>query len=147
MNIPHFARFGKEIKPFGGNMNKSGRPRKNGQMPMWTLRRETMIVYGYDQARSLGEKHDAAIKEAVRYVRETDPRLRISETEVRRVLASWRSRRNPFGLVVIKPGPSESTITLPNGRVVRVLLTAAIGPRPIYPRANAAQKPSSHHNA
>ena len=57
---------------------------------MWMLRRETMIIYGYDQARRLGEKHAAAIKEAVRYVRETDPLMRISETEVRRVLAYWR---------------------------------------------------------
>ena len=41
-----------------------------------------MILYGYDETRKLGEKHAAAIKEAVRYVRETEPRMRISETEV-----------------------------------------------------------------
>jgi hypothetical protein len=127
-------------------MNKRGRPRKNGQLSMWMLRRETSILYGYDQARRLGEKHAVAIQEAVRYVRETDPRMPISETEVRRVLAYWRPRREPLGLVVVKPGPSESTLTLPDGRVVKIGLTSAIGPRPIYPRVNAAEKPSSHHN-
>jgi hypothetical protein len=97
-------------------MNKRGRPKKDGQIPMWMLRRETMIIYGYDQARNRGEKHAAAVEQAVRYVRQTDSRLRISETEVRRVLAYWRPRREPLGLVVVKPGPSESTLTLPDGR-------------------------------
>lgn len=146
MNVAHFARFGKEIMSFEGIMNKRGRPRKNGQLPMWMLGRATMIVYGYDQARRAGEKHAEAIKEAVRYVREAGSQMRICETEVRRVLASWRPRLKPFGLVVIKPSPSKSTITLPNGWVFRILLTAGFGPRPLYPRANAAQKPSSHHN-
>jgi hypothetical protein len=126
-------------------MNKRGRPKKNGQMPMWTLRRDTLIIYGYDQARKVGEKHAAAIKEE-RYVQESDSRMPISETEVRRVLARWRPRLKPFGLVVIKPNPSESILTLPNGMVFRIGLTAAVGPRPIYPRANAAEKPSSHPN-
>jgi hypothetical protein len=127
-------------------MNKRGRPKKDGQIPTWMLRREAMIVYGYDRARRLGEKHAVAIQEAVRYVQESDSRMRISETEVRRVLAYWRPRREPLGLVVVKPGPSESTLTLPDGRVVQIGLTSAIGPRPIYPRVNAAEKPSSHHN-
>ena len=125
-------------------MNKRGRARKNGQL-IRMLRRDPMIVYGYDQARNRGEKHAAAVEEAVRYVRETDPRLRISETEVRRVLARWRSRREPLGLIVVKPSPSENTLTLPNGMVFGIGLTSAIGPRPIYPRANAARKPASHH--
>ena len=127
-------------------MNKRGRPTKNGQVSIRMLRRDTMILYGYDQARSLGEKHAVAIQEAVRYVRETDSRLRISETEVRRVLARWRLRRDPCGLVVVKPDPSESTLTFSNGMEFRIGLTAADGPRPIYPRVNAAQQPSSHHN-
>jgi hypothetical protein len=50
---------------------------------MWTLRRDTLIIYGYDQARKVGEKHAAAIKE-VRYVQESDSRMPISETEVTR---------------------------------------------------------------
>jgi hypothetical protein len=113
---------------------------------MWILRRETRILYGYDRARRLGEKHAVAIQEAVRYVRETDPRMPISETEVRRVLAYWRPISEQSGLIVTEPSPSENTITLPNGMVIRIGLTAAVGPRPIYPRANAAQKRSSHHN-
>jgi hypothetical protein len=127
-------------------MNKRGRPKGNGQVPMWMPRRVTLIIHGYDLARGSGEKHAAAIKEAVRYVRETDSRLRISETEVRRVLASWRPKDKSLGLVVVEPTPSENTITLPDGGLIRIGLTAAVGPRPIYPRANAVQKPSSHHN-
>ena len=127
-------------------MNKRGRPKKDGQIPMWMLRRDTMIIYGYDRARNRGEKHAAAVEEAVRYVRQTDSRLRISETEVKRVLAYWRPISEQSGLIVTEPSPSENTITLPNGMVIRIGLTAAVGPRPIYPRANAAQKPSSHPN-
>jgi len=127
-------------------MNKRGRPSKKGEIPKWMLRRETMIVYGYDDARKRGEKHAAAVKEAVRYVREADSFMRISETEVRRVLAYWRPISEQDGLVVFESSPSENTLTLPNGMVIRIGLTSGIGPRPIYPRANAAEKPSSHHN-
>ena len=142
-NVSHFARFAKG-ESLEEIMNERGRPRKSGQL-VRMLRRDPMILYGYDQARRLGEKHVVAIQEAVRYVRETDSRLRISETEVKRVLARWRPRHDPCGLVVVKPDPSESTLTLP-GMVFRIGLTAADGPRPIYPRVNAAQKPSSHQN-
>lgn len=144
INVSHFARFAK-AESLEEIMNERGRPRKRGQL-VRMLRRDPKILYGYDQARSLGEKHAVAIQEAAKYVRETDSGLRISETEVKRVLASWRPRGDPLGLVVVKPHPSESTLTLPNGMVFRIGLTAAVGPRPVYPRVNAAQKPSSHHN-
>ncbi len=117
-------------------MEKPGRPRKNGEQPMWMLGRATLAVYGYDQARKAGEKHMAAITEAVRLIRATHPRMKISETEVKRVLADWRSSRRPVGLVVTKPDPAECMLTLPDGRVVKRLLCAGFGLRPVYPRAN-----------
>jgi hypothetical protein len=126
-------------------MNMRGRPRKNGQQPMWILRRETLVLYGYDEARRVGEKHDAAVKEAVTYVKSIDPLMKISETEVRRVLAFWRPRNHAIGLVVGKSSPMDNPITLPGGRLVRTTYTAGFGPRPTYPRVNAARKPSEHN--
>lgn len=121
-------------------MNTRGRPKKNGLQPSWMLQRVTLVVYAYGRAREAGDKHFAAIQAAVRYVRKTAPGMPVSETEVRRILAVWRSNQNLSALSVTKPEPPNDTITLPNGRVVRKLWTAALGPRPIYPRANAAPK-------
>jgi hypothetical protein len=69
----------------------------------------------------------------------------ISKTEVKRILAGWRPTRRPLGLVVIKSDPMDC-IRLPNGQVVRRLFTAAVGPRPLYPRANAAVNPRKRLN-
>jgi hypothetical protein len=122
-------------------MEKRGRPRKNGLQPISVLNRVTLVTYAYDQARGAGEKHMAAITEAVEFIRKNHPSMKVSETEVKRILANYRSKRRPVGLLVTKPDPADCMLTLPNGRVVRVLYSAAIGPRPIYPRANAAAKP------
>jgi hypothetical protein len=46
----------------------------------------------YDEARQKGEKHSVAIAEAVAFVREHFAGMRISETELRRVLARCRPR-------------------------------------------------------
>jgi hypothetical protein len=127
-------------------MERLGRPRKNGEQPMWMLVRATLAVYGYDQARKAGEKHMAAITSAVRLIRATRPRMKVSETEVKRILADWRSSRSPVGLVVTKPDPADCMLTLPDGRVVKRLLDAAFGPRPVYPRANAAAKSGKGRN-
>ncbi len=54
-------------------MEKRGRPRKNGEQPIWMLDRVTLVVYAYDQAREAGEKHMAAITEAVEFIRENRP--------------------------------------------------------------------------
>ena len=118
-------------------MGKRGRPSKNGQCPRWMLIRDTLIVDQYDRARSAGEKHSEAVKEVVRGIKETHPQRPISETGVRRSLALRRPRDSPVGLVVGKPGPANSVITL-DGRSYNVLLMAAFGARPVYPRHKAS---------
>lgn len=106
------------------------------------LRRITLAVFGYDEARTAGAKHLAAVEEAVRFVRSADPRMRISTTEVKRILAEWRPAHQSCGLFVVKPDLANSVIILPNGQVARIGLTAGWAPRPSYPRANAALKPT-----
>jgi hypothetical protein len=123
-------------------MNKRGRPKKNGMKPLWMLRRITLVLRGYQKAREAGVKHSVAIQEAVRHVRETEPQMPISETEVRRTLARYRSSRLPYGYFVVEPDPTNNTITLPGGRVIKIGLTVCLVPRVDYPRINASQHPS-----
>ena len=119
-------------------MKKAGRPRKNGLQPIWVLQRETLALFAYERAREAGEKHSVAVGEAVRYVRENAPEMRISEAEVRRVLALWRSRRRATCVSVDKPNPERRTISLRrrDGKIipVRSLYIASVAPRPTYPR-------------
>jgi hypothetical protein len=126
-------------------MNKPGRPRKNGQQDMYILERITLALFAYGRARDAGEKHSVAISEAVKYVRETIPAMPISETEVKRIVAGWRSKERPMCLLVTKPGLEHSLIRVPgrDGKWVdaRILYTASVGPRPISDRAKAAKKP------
>jgi hypothetical protein len=128
-------------------MNKVGRPPKNGQQPMWVLERITLALFAYERAREQGEKHCVAVSEAVKYIRQTAPRMRVSETEVKRIVAYWRPKGSIKCLRVNEPGPSGNIVSAPvlrNGVVsfinCRVLYTASHGPRPIYRRANAASK-------
>jgi hypothetical protein len=48
-----------------------------------------MVMCAYDEARKRGEKHSAAITEAVEHVRGRYP---ISETTAKRIFATFRSR-------------------------------------------------------
>jgi hypothetical protein len=125
-------------------MSKPGRPTKNGLQEISMLLRVTMVVYAYRRARDAGEKHSVAIDEAVTYIRETAPRMRISATGVKRIVAQWLSKQRPTCLFVSKPDP-EHSLTLVPGRdgkwvYARIAYTASVGPHPIYPRANAAKK-------
>jgi hypothetical protein len=118
-------------------MNKRGRPKKNGFQPFWVLGRETYVLYAYQQAREAGQKHFVAVQEAVIFVQQNLPGMPISDTEVRRILAKWRSTRRSHVLSVRKPDPAASTIAFPDGRVVRRLYTASWLPRAEYPRTNS----------
>jgi len=73
-------------------MAKRGRPNKNGAKPGWMLFRSFMVLHAYDQARGRGEKRSVAITEAVATVRSLVPEMPISGTEVKRVLAEFRSK-------------------------------------------------------
>ena len=115
------------------------------------LGRVTLAVYAYDLATGAGEKHSVAISEAVQYIRHTAPRMRISETEVKRIMADWRPKGSASCLFVDKPHPEQSIIPV-LGRdgeptYATNLYTASVGPRPVYARANAAQKRGRSHNS
>lgn len=70
-----------------------GRPRKErDRIDPWRFTRASLAVCAYDEARGRGEKHSVAITEAVDFVKRRRPEMKISKTEVKRVLASLRPR-------------------------------------------------------
>jgi hypothetical protein len=113
-----------------------GRPRKNGARPGWVLHRAAIALYGYDKARSAGEKYAEALKAAVAEVRREFPQVSISETEIKRVLAEFRVKELELTLLITE---SENTVT-PSGRKCKKAWQLSIGPQPNYPRHNARQE-------
>jgi len=131
-------------------MHNVGRPR-GGRQPIWVLQRILLALFAYERAREQGEKHCVAVREAVEYIRRAATAIRISETEVKRIVAYWRPKGSTKCLRVSQPRPEENTISVPvkrNGVVsfikCRVLYTAAPGPRPLYSRTNPASKPNKN---
>jgi hypothetical protein len=142
-------------------MAKRGRPNKNGAKPGWMLFRIATVLHAYDQARSSGEKHSGAIAAAAAAVRSQVPEMRISETEVKRVLAEFRSKNSGQTLIITQSivrgrkldiwfdnlrwiaeeSPRKLGVPhLPDYRSKpRQLRTLRIkvGPRPRHPRSNA----------
>jgi hypothetical protein len=119
-------------------MAKRGRPQSDGYQPAWMLRRDTAVVCAYSEARNRGEKHEAAVGEAVEDIRKQYPAMPISETAVKRALAKFQPRDGETAFIVTKPEPN-TTRTLPDGRIVKVLYATFLGPRPNHSRANAAR--------
>ena len=81
----------------GSTMEKEGkqrgRPRKDQDaIKPWQFYRAARVMLYYDEARQRGEKHSAAIREVVELFKEEHPEVRVSETEVKRVLAEFRPR-------------------------------------------------------
>ena len=72
-----------------------GRPKKEkGLIELWRFGRAGVVRFAYDEARQRGEKHSVAIICAVEYIRQHYPKMPISETEVRRVLATFQPRKS-----------------------------------------------------
>jgi len=80
-------------------IRKRGRPPKNGVTEPWRFARALKIIYAYDKARVSGLKHTAAIREAVGFVRQLDPEMPVSETEVKRILAELRPSTGSVALL------------------------------------------------
>jgi hypothetical protein len=127
-------------KHLGGTMKKRGRPRKNGEKFFWMLVREVVAVFAYGRARKAGLKYSSAITEATNYIPATYPLMKISETEVKRIVASWQPKQAATCLVVSKPDSQHSIIPTPRGTKI-IAFTIWNRPHPVYPRANAAAKP------
>ena len=56
--------------------------------------RAGIVMAVYDEARQSDQKHSVAVRQAVEFVKQNYPGLRISETAVRRILAEWRPRKS-----------------------------------------------------
>jgi hypothetical protein len=70
-----------------------GRPRKKeGSIEPWQLGRAAIVMSAYDESREKGAKHSVAIREAVDTLRHRSPKMRISETEVKRILSTFRPK-------------------------------------------------------
>jgi hypothetical protein len=89
----------------------------------------------YDKARSRGEKYEQALKAAVEEVRQIFPEMPMSETEVKRVLAEFRTKELELTFLVSE---SDNTVTL-EGRKCQKAWEIRIGPQPEFPRHNARE--------
>jgi hypothetical protein len=96
---------------------------------------------GYEKARASGEKYSEALKAGIAAVRQEIPHMPMSETELKRVLAEFRSDTLESTLLVTE---SDNTVT-PEGRKCTKAWALCIGPPPLYPRHNARQ--DSHPKA
>jgi hypothetical protein len=138
-----------------------GRPRQaENTMPFWQFMRAARVMYAYDDARERGEKHSVAVKEAVELLKQSNPRMPISQTEVKRILAVWRPRNAGIILRFERKSVTEEDIkahylilgqvaalqertglslgapTNPELTGPLVSLTARFAERPNYPRHN-----------
>jgi hypothetical protein len=72
-----------------------GRPKKEeGREEFWRFVRTGIIISAYDEARKSGQKHSAAVTQAVEYLKQHQPEMPVSETVVKRTLATFRSRNS-----------------------------------------------------
>lgn len=124
----------------GSQSVKRGRPRKNGRQPLWMFGRAARILYVYNEARKSGIKHSCAVRETVAALKNENPDMPISETEVKRVLAKFQPRGARIVFRVTK-GPAQplpayvaESRRLPPGIMMKTVFTFGLGPRPEYPR-------------
>lgn len=81
------------MKTMNSEKRARGRPKKNEDtIEFWRFVRAVMVMSAYDEARASGQKHSTAVTQAVAYVRQRFSEMPISETEVKRVLATFRPR-------------------------------------------------------
>jgi hypothetical protein len=136
-----------------------GRPRKGiGKIEPWQFVRAALVMCGYDEARKRGEKHRDAVAQAVAYVKQWDSAIRISETEVRRILASFRPKNDQFSFRFERSVASKNQLRkhrsirkqlaelqgkkgvtlpeLPELRKGALSLKIRLVRRPLYPRHN-----------
>lgn len=86
------------------NKRPRGRPRnKPNTIPGWQFLRAVMVLSAYDQARAVDGNYSGAVAFAVQSVRSLFRPMRISETEVKRILSKWRPRENGM---VLCPQPT-----------------------------------------
>jgi hypothetical protein len=110
-------------------MKKRGRPPKNGTTEPWRFGRALQVVHAYTKARNSGEKHSAAVKEAINFVRRLDPETPISESEVKRVLAELLPQNGPTA-VLAEYSVLEGDEAAETRRYLEQLIGQAVANRP-----------------
>jgi hypothetical protein len=114
--------------------------------------RALVALHGYNQARAAGEKHSVALTAAIAEVQKQFPGLRISETEVKRILATYQPKGATVAWTVSKGSDGEvdppagmvEALGLREGKKLRHVLSVGFGPRPEYPRFNARPRKLIH---
>ncbi len=109
-------------------MAQRGRPKLNGATK---LQRDLTVLWSYNESRRAGEKHASAVASVASEVRKQLPGMKVSETEVKRVLARFQPQGYPEVFTVTK---------LKNGFGV------GFGPRPEHTRINARKRPAARTN-
>lgn len=72
---------------------RRGRPRKKeDSIEFWQFARAARVMCAYDEARERGDKHSVGVGDAVEHLKQSNPGMPISQTEVKRILAVWRPR-------------------------------------------------------
>jgi len=134
-----------------------GRPRKKQDTILfWQFLRGAAAMCAYDEARERGEKHSVAVGQAVDFVKKLHPKMPISETEVKRALATWRPRGSSTILRLERSSPSEEDVVrhrwlreelailnekkalklpIPEKEIITRIIVR-LGERPDYPRHN-----------
>ena len=79
-------------------------------MEPWQFSRLARVTSAYDEARARGEKHSVAVRHAVEALRRCRPKMRISETGVKRILATYRPRGSETILLFERSPLSEEDI-------------------------------------
>ena len=70
-----------------------GRPRQaKNTIQFWQFARAARVMCACDEARERGNKHSVAVRAAVELLKQSNPGMPISQTEVKRILAVWRPR-------------------------------------------------------
>jgi hypothetical protein len=74
-------------------LKKLGRPRKKkGVTSFMNFQRIGLVMHWYDEERTIGQKHSAAVAQTVELIKQNHPMMRISQAEVKRILAALRPR-------------------------------------------------------
>jgi hypothetical protein len=121
-------------------MAKRGRPRKSTSL---LAKRRLYALNEYDKGRAAGEKHSEAVRIASEEVQRKYPHLKISQTEIKEMLAEWRGPSKGFVLFCKEIDPDEHTAVMPKGERLRFSLQVRLEQRPDYSRHNAVSKSES----
>lgn|ERR1700678_40152 len=81
-----------------GRKKKRGRPSQNGTTRPRYFLRAVKFISSYDEARAEGEKHTSAVRMAIDTFRRLNPKIPMSETCAKRILAEFRPQNGALEL-------------------------------------------------